>query len=200
MDRSLVKDRSGGENKSPFKTIFIILSMVLMLLPFIGTVNEFMTRILVHWQAYKLLEDWVVPYEAKLVAAIFRFLPVDVAAAKGGVFLNGGFLSIEWNCLGWQSAVLLLATLATGMQGKFKAGSRFETVVIGIMGTYLINFARIIIVGIFAITFGQLPATIFHDYFSLVFLVVWFFVFWWFSYSYVLEPEAQTGEGNYEIT
>ncbi len=176
-----------GTGKSPFKTIFIVLPLILMLLPFINTTNEFLTRIMMEWEAYRLLEEWVVPYEARMLAAILSLLPVNVEATKSGVFLNGGFLRIEWNCLGWQSGVLLLATLMAGMQGKFKTVSRIETVVIGVLGTYLINFARITIVGVLAITAGETAAMTFHDYLSLLFIILWFAVFWWFSYSYVLE-------------
>ncbi len=180
-------DKEEGIKKSPFRTIFIVVPLLLMLLPFVNSVNEFMTALLLKWHAYRVLEEWVVPYEAKMVASLFQLFPVNVEATKTGVFLNHGFLKIEWNCLGWQSIVLLLATLITGMQGKFKITSRLETIVIGILGTYLINFARLTIVGGLAITFGQTVAVIFHDYFSLLFLILWFFIFWWFCYTYVLE-------------
>ena len=86
--------------------------------------------------------------------------------------------------------MLLFATFITGMQGSFKTLSRVETIIIGVLGTYLINFARLAIVGAFAITFGTLPAVIFHDYFSLLMLLVWFTFFWWFSFSYVLEEKG----------
>ncbi len=193
-------NRSDGIQKSPFRTIFIVLPMLLMLLPFVNTVNEFMTRLLLHFEAYRVLEDWVVPYEAKMLAGIFQLFPVNVEAQKEGIFLNGGFLKIEWNCLGWQSVVLLVATLLTGMQGKFTTASRIEAVVVGILGTYLINFARLTIVGALVITFGQTVAVIFHDYFSLLLLVLWFFVFWWFSYSFVLEGRVeQEGSGMVKV-
>lgn len=175
--------------KSPFGTILTVAAILLMLLPFISTVNEFMTAILLKWQAYRILENWVVPYEARLLAGIFTLFPVNVEPTAKGVFLNGTFLEIQWNCLGWQSAVLLFATFITGMQGSFKMASRVETIVIGVLGTYLINFARLAIVGAFAITFGRVPATVFHDYFSLLMLLAWFTLFWWFSFNFVLEEK-----------
>lgn len=186
-------NRGDGVRKSPFRTIFIVLPLLLMLLPFVNTVNEFMTRLLLHFEAYRILEEWVVPYEAKMAASIFMLFPVSVEATKTGIFLNGGFLKIEWNCLGWQSALLLLATLITGMQGKFTIGSRLETIVVGILGTYLVNFVRLVVVGALAITFGQTVAVIFHDYFSLLLLILWFFIFWWFCYTYVLEERVDQG-------
>jgi exosortase/archaeosortase family protein len=177
--------------KSPFGTILTVAAILLMVLPFISTVNEFMTAILLKWEAYRILENWVVPYEARLLAGIFTLFPVSVYPTTRGVFLNGTFLEIQWNCLGWQSAVLLLATFITGMQGSFKTVSRLETIVIGVLGTYLINFVRLALVGAFAINFGRVAAVVFHDYFSLLMLLVWFTLFWWFSFAYVLEEKEE---------
>jgi exosortase/archaeosortase family protein len=146
---------------------------------------------LLKWKAYKVLQDFVVPYEARLLAGIFTLFPVTVSAVSNGVYLNGHFLEIQWNCLGWQSAVLMLATFVTGMQGNFKALSRLETILIGVLGTYLINFGRLAIVGAFAITFGRTAAIIFHDYFSLLMLLAWFTIFWWFSFNFVLEEKVE---------
>lgn len=148
-----------------------------------------MTALLLKWQAYKILQDWVVPYEARLLAGIFTLFPVSVYPVSTGVYLNGQFLEIQWNCLGWQSAVLLIATFITGMQGSYKIASRVETIVIGVLGTYLVNFARLALVGAFAVTFGRVPAVIFHDYFSLLMLLAWFTIFWWFSFKFVLEEK-----------
>ena len=130
--------------QSKFSVLFMMAALLLMMLPFISTFNEFLTSL---------------------------------------------FLELQWNCLGWQSAVLLLASFLTGFQGKFSKISRLEVLIIGVLGTYLINFLRIFIVGFFAVFFGSLPARIFHDWFSLMFVLIWFFVYWWFSYSFVLETK-----------
>ncbi len=172
---------------SQFSMIFMLAALLLMVLPFINTVNEFMTAILIKFELYRLLEDFVVPYEAKALAGVLSLLPVSVWSTSNGIWLNGSFLEIQWNCLGWQSAVLLVATYITGMNGAFSRGSRIEAIIIGILGTYLINFLRLALVAIFAITFGRVAASVFHDYFSLIMVVLWFFFFWWFSYSFVLE-------------
>lgn len=178
-------------NNSAFSSIFIFASLVLMLLPFINTFNAFLTSLFLKFQFYRALENFIVPYQAKALASILALIPgpITVYPVPKGVWLNGTFVEMQWNCLGWQSAVLLIATFLTGFQGNFSRTSRFETIFIGIMGTYLVNILRISIVGFLAIFLGKTWASLFHDYFSLIFVILWFFVFWWFSYSYVLEEE-----------
>lgn len=177
--------------KSAFSTIFIWAALLLMILPFITTFNSFLTSVFVKFHYYKILEDFVVPYQSKVLASVLSLLPgpISVWAVPRGVWLNDIFIEMQWNCLGWQSAFLLIATYITGMQGKFSLASRLEAAVIGFLGTYLMNIVRLSIVGVFVIFANQTAAVLFHDYFSLIFIIVWFFTFWWFSYSFVLEEK-----------
>jgi len=177
------------KTKNAFSTIFIFFSLTLMLLPFITTFNDFLTSIFLRFHYYRALEEFIVPYQAKALASVLSLLPgpITVHAVPKGVWLNGAFIEMQWNCLGWQSVVLLLASLLTGFQGDFTKFSRLETIIIGFLGTYLINILRISVVGFLAIFLGRVWAALFHDYFSLILVILWFFFFWWFSYSFVLE-------------
>jgi len=179
------------KNKNPFSTIFIWAALLLMLLPFITTFNAFLTSLFLKFHYYRVLEEFIVPYQAKALASILALLPgpITVNAVPKGVWLNGAFIEMQWNCLGWQSLVLLVATYLTGFQQKFSWTSRIEAIVIGLLGTYLVNIFRISVVGFLAVFLGRLWAMLFHDYFSLVLVILWFFVFWWFSYSFVLEEK-----------
>ena len=123
-------------NQSKFQTLFLVSALLLMTLPFISTFNEFLTQILLKWELYRVLDGVVVPYEAKVLAGVFNALRIGAFATGKGVWIHGTFLKIEWNCLGWQSAVLLLASFLTGFQGNFSKVSRVEVVVIGFLGTY----------------------------------------------------------------
>lgn len=173
-----------------FSTLFMVSALLLMTMPFIGTFNEFLTRILLKWELYRVLDAVVVPYEAKVLAGVFNGLRIGASATGKGIWIKGTFLEIQWNCLGWQSVVLLLASFMTGFQGSFSRISRLEVLIIGFLGTYLVNLARIILVGLFAVSFGRTAAMVFHDWFSLAFVILWFFAFWWFSYSFVLEDKS----------
>src|SRR3989344_4999940 len=176
--------------KNRFSSLFLMVALLLMVIPFISTFNEFLTKILLNFKLYALLESVVVPYEAKVVAGFYNMLGITAAANNYGVWVKNMYLEIQWNCLGWQSAVLLIASYITGFQGKFTLSSRIETMIIGFMGVYLINIFRILIVGLLATFWGKYAAFIFHDWLSLIFVIGFFFAYWWFSYSFVLE-EAQ---------
>jgi len=184
-----IRDSSAKLRGSAFSTLFIWTALLLMLLPFITTFNSFLTSLFLKFHFYRVLQDWVVPYQAKAMASVLAVLPlpISVVATSKGFWLQGIFFELQWNCLGWQSVVLIIATFLTGMQGRFTTISRAETVIIGFLGTYLINILRIIIVGLLAIFLGRTGAILFHDFFSLAFVILWFFGFWWFSYSFVLE-------------
>ncbi|OGD85224.1 hypothetical protein A2164_01695 [Candidatus Curtissbacteria bacterium RBG_13_35_7] len=175
--------------QSKFSTIFVVSALLLLMLPFISTFNEFLTSIFLRWRLYQALENVVVPYEAKVLAGIFNSLNIAALATQTGIWISQTFIEIQWNCLGWQSAVLLLATFLTGFQGNFTKSSKFEVIFIGVVGTYLITLARMLVVGIFAVMWNVEAVRVFHDWFSLIFVIAWFFVFWWFSYSFVLETK-----------
>ena len=173
--------------ETPISKIIMMVAFFLMVIPFISTFNEFLTSIFLRFRLYQILEQVVVPYEAKIMMGMFRVLGFSANATDKGFFIGGAFFEIQWNCLGWQSVVLLLATLLSGFQGKFSWMSRLEVVVIGFMGTFLINIFRLFMVGFLAVAVNTSFAIIFHDYLALVVVIVWFVVFWWFSYTYVLE-------------
>lgn len=173
--------------KSTFQIIFTILAVLLMVMPFITTFNEFLTTVIIKIKAYNFIQNVVVPYEAKLIGAVFLPFGFDVAANPKGLVVNNIPVFISWNCIGWQSFILMLITFFTGLQGSYTKSSKFYCVAIGLLGTFLMNIWRISLVVLIAVLFGYLPAVIFHDYFSNILIVIWLFFFWWFSYKYILE-------------
>ncbi len=176
-----------------FSGIFLVVAVILMTLPFINTFNEFLTNELLKWHAYRVLQEIVVPYEAKVVAGMMNLFGLPAEGVAKGVWVTGLFLEIQWNCLGWQSMVLLLASFISGFQKKNSWTSRFEVIIIGFLGTYIISILRLLIVGLLAVKVNGWVAIFFHDYLALIFVILWFFVFWWFSYTYVLEERVDEG-------
>lgn len=187
LDNKRAPDAETRLVKTPIAKIVMAAAFLLMVIPFISTFNEFLTSVFLHFKYYRILEEAVVPYESKVLAGIFNVFGFNSNGVAKGFWLNGVFFEVQWNCLGWQSAVLLLASLLSGFQGKFSWSSRFEVVLIGFLGTFLVNIFRLFTVGFLAVTVGTSFAIIFHDYFALVLVIIWFIFFWWFSYSYVLE-------------
>jgi len=180
--------------KRLFTTLFLVLVIMLMFLPFITTFNEFLTRILLTLSWYRWIQNLVVPFEIRTilyVTHIFHFQTMGSDTAIS-IMKDGGWhkVIISWNCIGWQSLIILILTLITGLQGDFNKVSKMEVIIIGVLGTFLVNILRITSVLVIFKFFGYLPAMIFHDYFANIAIIAWFFLFWWFSYAYVLEEKS----------
>jgi len=177
--------------KSTFKNLFIILVIFLMLLPFVTTFNEFLTKIVEKTSLYRLIQATLIPYETMLVRTIISFFGIETAPGTVAIVKNGvpQGTYIAWNCIGWQSLVILLLSLKVGFQGSFTKLSVLQAAIFGILGTFLINIFRISIIIILLYYFDRLPAMIFHDYSSVILTILWLFFFWWFSYSFVLETK-----------
>ena len=189
------------DTKRPiFRLILIMGAILLMILPFVTTFNEFLTRIVETAGLDSILEDWVVPFEARMIAVLLGFFGIPTQVSPSTIYLDkGGFflpVYISWNCVGWQSFILYTATLMTGIQGPFTRISKIESMVVGFLGTFLINLLRMASVAIIAYFFGQLPAVIYHDYGSTIIILVWLFAYWWFVHGWLLEPlETLPDEG-----
>lgn len=157
-----------------------------MVMPFITTFNEFLTRIVQAIHLDGVIQRSIVPTEAKLIGIVLSPFGLDVIANPKGLTANGFSVTISWNCIGWQSLILLLITFAAGLQGGYTRGSKLEVVALGLLGTFWLNILRLSLIVMVAVWFGQVPAVIFHDYFSTAIVIGWFFVLWWFSYRFIL--------------
>lgn len=177
--------------KSTFQNLFIILVIFLMLLPFVTTFNEFLTKIVEKTGLYKLIQASFIPYETMLVRTILSLFGITTAPGTVAIVKNGvpQGTYIAWNCIGWQSLVILLFSLKAGFQGNFTKLSVLQAAIFGILGTFLINIFRISIILIILYYFDKLPAMIFHDYSSVILTIIWLFFFWWFAYSFILEKK-----------
>ena len=180
--------------KKTFTYILLIVVFVLMFTPFMTTFNDVLTRAVMRLDAYKIIQNYVVPWEVRMVGVIlypFGFQPSVVgeylAIGKTQPFL----IEIAWNCIGWQSLLFFILTSWIGLQGdRYTNFSKVKSWIIGFLGTFLVNLGRIAVVAIIAYYFGQSVATIFHDYGSTLAVLGWLFVFWWFVYSFVLEDRT----------
>jgi exosortase/archaeosortase family protein len=92
--------------------------------------------------------------------------------------------------VGWQTLVLFIITLVTGLSGRHTILSKLETVLIGILGTYLVNILRLVLVVVVYFLVGRPFGIVFHDYFSGAMTLLWLVVLWWFAYKHVLVPLA----------
>ena len=190
------------DQKATFKKLFAGVAILLAVLPFVVTFSAVLTEVFNKVGAYVWLQDKIVPFEARLVAVLLRGVNIRGVVTPGAHFAmllerpGNTYLPVrlEWNCLGWQSLVLLGLTLATGLRGGWKTLSKVETIILGVLGTFLINVFRMAFITSLAYYWNSVAAMIIHDYFAAFMALIWLIFFWWFSYSFILEPKKPASE------
>jgi exosortase/archaeosortase family protein len=181
-----------NKQKRVFAYIFLGFSLILAVLPLVVTVNEFLTRIVEENLFYLWIQEYVVPIEAKMMGVMLLPLGYKYAFSptSSSIVVNGLNMRITWNCLGWQSFLLFFITLLVGFRGKYSKFSVIEALGIGILGTFWLNIFRMLLTVLLAVHTPSIFRVVFHDYLAAGTTVVWLFVFWWFSYAYVLEERG----------
>jgi exosortase/archaeosortase family protein len=174
----------------PQMTLLASLSLILLALPFVTTYNDFLTSWAMRLGVAQPLQS-VSPVEARMVVALLGVLGVHAAAAGSHlvVWVSTGQptdLFISWNCIGWQSLVLLGLSLGVGLRGRYSLEARVQVVLLGLLGTVLVNLVRVALVCLLAAVAGRMPALIFHDYGGTLMTVGWLFAFWVLAQRWIL--------------
>ncbi len=196
--------------KNTFKTILVVFSIIIMLLPIFAALNGFLTGVLDNAGWYRPVQQFIVPWQARIVAGVIRPFGINSKVTPGSSLSTFYMIKKEtaipvdlsWNCLGWQSILLLIVSLITGLRGPFTHLSRIKCVLFGLVGTLLINILRMSVIALGIYYINALAAQIIHDYLAAFFTIIWLFIFWWFSYRYILEEKEShdTGNDNMEVT
>lgn len=187
------------EQKQTFKFLLIGLVLTLALLPFVTTFNAGLTSLINKIGFYRTIQEVFVPFESRLIVTIIRFLRIPGFLAPVGEKVSFYLLKgkeyfpiqLQWNCLGWQSLFLLMISFLVGFQGGFTRLSKIECVLIGFLGTFIVNVLRMVFITIGIYYVNTVFALLIHDYFAALTTIVWLIFFWWFSYSFVLETKEQ---------
>ena len=183
-----------------YQMILLLAAGLLLVLPFITTFNEFLTRAVIELRLDRILTEWVVPTEVRFIALIMRPLGITTQVTDAALYLYkpGSVLPIpvyvSWNCVGWQSFILFGITLVTGLQGSFPVRRKVQLIVLGLLGTFWMNLLRMAAVAIVAYFFGRLPAVIFHDYGGTLMILVWLAVYWYALFNYFLADHLDSDE------
>jgi exosortase/archaeosortase family protein len=171
-------------------SLLAIACALLMLLPLVTTFDDLLTTWALQLGANNPLQS-IVPIEARMVVGLLGL--AGVHAAVSGSYLvvwdrQGAMntLFISWNCIGWQSLVLLGVSLITGLRGRHPIEARAQVIVIGLAGTMLLNLLRVAAVAAIAATIGVTPAILFHDYGGTVLVIAYLFLFWMFAHRWIL--------------
>lgn len=182
--------------KRTARGVLLVITVFLMLFPFINTMNQFLVKIIEPLIFLQPLQDIIIPYEVSIVRAILNLIGIPMTPANPGAFSitlitprGEEPVVVAWNCLGWQSLLLILATFLTGLTGKFTFLSKLEVLVVGLMGTFLLNMGRL--VGIFVLFYygNKAVAMAFHDYGSVVLTILWLFGLWYYAFHFVLQSK-----------
>ena len=166
---------------------------LLMVLPLVTTFDDLLSGWALQLGANNPLQS-IVPVESRMVVGLLSAIGIHSAAAGSHMVVwdragSMHVLLISWNCIGWQSLILLLVSFISGLRGRHPLESRVQVVIIGVAGTMLLNLLRVAAVAALAATWGQTPAILFHDYGGTVLVVGWLFGFWMFVQRFLeLEP------------
>lgn len=166
-----------------------ISAILLVVLPFVSTFDDLLTSVGMKLGIAAPLQ-LIVPAEVRVTVALLGWLGVHAAAAGNQLVVWNSTgapqtLFISWNCVGWQSLILLALSLIVGLRGQLSPWSRLEIISVGIMGTVLVNLVRIAVVCLLAATGGYLPAILFHDYGGTLLIVSWLFSFWFVAFTWL---------------
>ncbi len=193
MSFSAAAELPAERGRDTYQLILLLSAVTLLLLPFVTTFNEFMTAMVMRMHLDGVLREWIVPTEARMVAALLSPLGVDVSVSSTSIYVGGGDFPlpvfISWNCVGWQSLILFALTVKTGLEGRYTLASQLRALTLGLLGIIWINLLRIAGIALMAYHFGRLPAVLAHDYGGTLMTIVWLTLFWYFAINYVLEPK-----------
>src|SRR3990167_10121161 len=154
-----------------------------MILPFVTSATDLLTRFLINYEFYRVIVETVVPYEMSILKTSLSFLGFD-QFRYGRTYIelvrNGAWEAVylSWNCICWQSLVLFLATLFGGLSGNHTKLSKLESFTIFVLGIFFLNVFRITSVVLVYQVFGRLPGVIYHDVVTTMMTIVYLFFFW----------------------
>lgn len=176
------------KQKTVFGSIFLFFIFSLLLVPFILTFNDVITKLVERFVLYTLLQEKVLPLQVKVVGFVVREFGVDYIPYVDGMRVNGYRIYMTWNCLGWQSLLLFLLSLLISLWGsRYTFFSKIEACVLGLIGIFWINIFRISFTVILAAYARSLFRMVFHDYLAAFVTIIYLFLYWWFSYSFILD-------------
>jgi exosortase/archaeosortase family protein len=171
-------------------TLIAISCGLLLVLPLVTTFDDFLTSWALQLGVNNPLQA-IVPVEARMVVSLLGLAGIHAAASGSNIVVwdSAGAmhtLLISWNCIGWQSLVLLSVSFFSGLRGQQAVGSRIQVIVIGVAGTMLLNLVRVAAVAAVEARWGHLPALILHDYGGTILVIVWLFAFWFAVQRWIL--------------
>lgn len=183
-----------------YQRIILIASISFIVLPFVTTFNEFLTKIVESLHFVAVIQGFIAPYIVKVVAVILHALGIPTSVNGSYLYLTNGWMPfriyINWNCTGWQSFVLLVFTLVTGLQGSYKRQDKLLAILVGLEGTFLVNIVRILLPTLITCFAGYTQAIVFHDYMGTLLTLLWMGFFWSYAFENILVTKGELASEN----
>ncbi len=176
--------------KHAYTSLFTVFALTMMVLPFIVSFNEALTKLAEKFILYVWVQKLIVPLETRLVGVLVMPFNVTYKAYNNGMVVNGLPMYMTWNCLGWQSLLLLTVSLTAGLRGPYSFWSKVETALLGILGIFWVNMTRITFTVLLAAFAPPVFRIVFHDYLAAFTSLIFLIAFWWFAYSFVLQTNG----------
>jgi hypothetical protein len=112
-------------------TLLALLCALLLLLPLVTTFDDLLTAWAMRLGANNPLQT-IVPVEARMVVGLLGLAGIHAAASGSHLVVwDGGgamhTLFISWNCIGWQSLVLLGVSMLSGLRGPIRSRLAFRS-------------------------------------------------------------------------
>ena len=172
-------------------------AVLMLMTPFIATMDDLLAAVAQRFGLDAAVAFIAVP-EARLVVALLNLLGIAASSSGATITVAGATpvsLVIGWNCVGWQGLVLLGLTFVVGLRPQDGIEARIHVVLIGVLGTVILNLARIALVSVLAAYAGYYPAIFVHDWAATITTVAWLACFWVFAQRYVLSAERVEAAG-----
>ena len=165
-----------------------VAAALLLLTPFIATFDDLLAALAQRSGLDATVAGIAAP-EARMVAAALNLVGVHAASTGATLWVFGAHpvkLVIGWNCVGWEGLVIFGMTLVVGLRPQEHWEATLHILIIGILGTVVVNLVRIALVSVLAADAGYYPAIFVHDWAATLFTVVWLFGFWAFAQRWIL--------------
>jgi len=100
-------------------------------------------------------------------------------------------LMIDAGCTGFKG-MLAYGSLAILMVLDVKGprNRKLLAVAVGVVGTFLINMLRLLIIFLSCYFFGIDVSMVVHAHLGYTVFLVWMFIYWWFCFRYILKPSV----------
>jgi exosortase/archaeosortase family protein len=184
-----------GGSRSTYPILLASACALLVALPFVTTFNDFLTAGAMRLGIAGPVQI-IADGESRMAVSILSLLGIHAGVAGNGYLViknaagHSQTVFISWNCIGWQSLVLLGLSLTTGLRGNYSWMARVQVILIGALGTIFVNLFRVTAVCLLAVTVGYVPAILFHDYGGTLLIIGWLFAFWALAYRWILGSES----------